>query len=136
MESPVDHVTGGIRSLLVELRAHGEAIGHDLLNRGWTRSDLGRRVSWQEFYHWLRWMPPTADSAYYRAQKPNSWWVTPELQLLAAVLYAVEAANWQRGRCKGPAPKPIKFPQDRKISVKDGDDLSARRQRIADQRRR
>jgi hypothetical protein len=75
-------------------------------------------------------MPPSGESAYYRARKPNSWWVTPELQLLSGVLYAVEAANWQRGGCQGNAPKPVKFPVDKEVSVKDVDDLNARRDRV------
>lgn len=123
-------VFGGIRSLLIELRAHGEAINFDLMSRGWTRADIGRRFTWTDFYHFLRWMPPNADSAYYRSRKPNSWWVTPELQVLSGVLYAVEAANWQRGGCQGNAPKPLKFPEDKEISVHDSADLNARRDRV------
>lgn len=122
-------VAGGIRSLLSELRAHGEAINFDLIARGWTRRDIGGRLTWTDFYNFLRWMPPTAESAYYRARKPNSWWVTPEVQLLAGVLYAVEAANWQRGGCQGNAPKPVKFPQDRDETIKDADELAERKRR-------
>lgn len=130
MAGEVRYVVGGIRSLLVELRAHGEAINFDLMARGWTRRDIGVRLTWTEFYHFLRWLPPTGESAYHRAKKPNSWWVTPELQLLAGVLYAVEAANWQRGGCQGNGPKPVKFPTDQEVSLKDVDDLNARRARV------
>lgn len=122
-------VFGGIRSLLTELRAHGEAINFDLISSGWTRSDIGRRLTWTDFYHFIRWQPPTSDSAYYRSRKPNSWWVTPELQMLAGVLYAVEAANWQRGGCQGNAPKPVKFPVDKEEAIKDSDELNERRRR-------
>ena len=130
MAVPVDNFAGGIRSLLVELRTHGEAINFDLISRGWTRRDIGRQLTWTDLYHFLRWMPPTADSAYYRSQKPNSWWVTPEMQVLSGVLYAVEAANWQRGGCQGNAPKPIKFPQEAKeVSIRDAEELNERRRR-------
>ena len=134
MEDSVHGGFGGIRSLLIELREHGEAITYDLMARGWARSDIGRRVSWLELYHFLRWLPPTGESAYYRSKKPNSWWVTPELQMLAGILYAAEGANWQRGGCQGNAPKPTKFPTDKEISVKDSDDLNARRDRVRRQR--
>lgn len=122
-------VAGGIRSLLSELRVHGEAINFDLMARGWTRFDIGRRLTWTDFYHFLRWQPPSGESAYYRSRKPNSWWVSPELQILAGVLYAVEAANWQRGGCQGNGPKPIKFPTDKEVSIKDADELNERRRR-------
>lgn len=129
MAHPVDGHVGGIRSLVVELREHGEAIEFDLISRGFTRRDIGSRLTWRELVAFLRWMPPTAESAYYRSKKPNSWWVTPELQLLAGVLYAVEGANWQRGGCQGKAPKPVKFPEDKesRLSVED---VEARRDEI------
>ena len=128
MAHPVHGVAGGIRSLLIELREHGEAITYDLMSRGWTRSDIGVRFTWRELYHFLRWIPPVAESAYFRAKKPNSWWVTPELQMMAGVLYAVEGANWQRGGCQGNQPKPVKFPSDKDLGVKDVEDLMSRRE--------
>ena len=130
MASAVHGEPGGIRSLLVELHEHGEAITHDLMAHGWTRSDIGCRVTWREFHHWLKWMAPVPESAYYRSRKPNSWWVTPELQVLAGILYAAEGANWQRGGGQGNAPKPVKFPEDKALGVKDGDDLQSRKEMI------
>jgi len=100
------------------------------MSRGWTRSDIGRGVTWTEFYHFLRWLPPTVESAYYRSKKPNSWWVTPELHMLAGLLYAAEGANWQRGGCQGNAPKPTKFPEDKEIGVRDAEDLLSRRNAV------
>ena len=129
-----DHV-GGIRGLLDELKAHGEAITHDLIRYGWLRTDVGRRMGWREFWHWLRWLPPTGECAYWRSKKPRSWWVTPDLQLLAGVLYAVEGANWQRGGGKGSPPKPVKFPEDREVPIKDLDELNARKDEIKRRRR-
>ena len=136
MASAVHGEPGGIRSLLVELRKHGEAITHDLMAHGWARSDVGRRITWKEFYHWLVWLPPTKDSAYFRAKKPNSWWVTAELQIMAGVLNALEGANWQRGGGQGKAPTPVKFPEDTKISMKDIDELNARKEAVRNRRKR
>lgn len=121
---------GGIRSLLIELREHGEAINYDLMSRGWTRADIGRKLTWRDLHHFLKWMPPDGSSAYYRSRKPRSWWVTPEMQLLAGVVYALEGANWQRGGCQGTAPKPIKFPDDKEPGLKDLDELKARKEQI------
>lgn len=129
MAGAVREVVGGIRSLLVELREHGEAINYDLMQRGWTRRDIGRTLTWTDFHNFLRWIPPTGESAYYRSKKPNSWWVTPELQILAGILYAVEAANWQRGGCQGSGPKPVKFPEDKEVLIKDADELAERKRR-------
>lgn len=123
-------VVGGIRSLLIELREHGEAINFDLMCRGWTRADIGRRLTWRDLHHFLKWIPPSGDSAYYRSRKPRSWWVTPEMQLLAGVVYALEGANWQRGGCQGSGPKPIKFPEDKEPALKDLDELKARKEAI------
>ena len=125
MEIGVHGVAGGIRSLLVELRDRGEAINFDLISRGWTRADIGRRLRWSDFKDFLGWLP--ADSAWYRSQRPQSWWVTPQLQFMAAMLYALEGANWQRGGCKGTAPKPYKFPQDHKVAFKDASELAEKR---------
>jgi len=129
VENGIHCQLGGIRSLLVELREHGEAITHDLMSRGWTRADIGNRLTWRDLYHFLRWLPPVAESAYYRAKKPQSWWVTPELQLLAGILYAAEGANWQRGGCQGNAPKPLKFPTDKEVKLQDSEELAERRRR-------
>ena len=63
----------------------------------------------------------------YRARKPQSWWVTPDLQILAGILYALEGANWQRGGGKGDKPRPMKFPEDRKAPLKDSTELARRR---------
>lgn len=136
MEEPVAGHVGGIRSLLIELREHGEAINFDLMGRGWTRADIGRRLTWRDFHHFLKWMPPIPESAYYRSRKPQSWWVTPELQILAGILFAAEGANWQRGGGQGKAPTPVKFPEDKQIQVKDIDELTARKEAIKARRRR
>lgn len=130
MAVTVDGVFGGIRGLLDELKSHGEAIHFDLMCRGWVRGDIGRVLSWREFHHFLRWLPPTADSAYFRSRRPQSWWVTPETQILVAVLHALEGANWQRGGGQGSAPKPMKLPDDKQPEFKDVDELKARKAAI------
>lgn len=86
----------------------------------------------------LRQLPPLGTSAYFRARKPRSWWKTVDHDLLAGILYAAEGANWQRGGCKGPEPKPVKFPEDREIRVKDASELAEKKraQREHLQRRR
>lgn len=134
MEIPVNRFSGGIRSLLAELKTCGGAINFDLMAHGWHRRDIGGRMSWNDLRDFLAWLPPTGQSAWFRAKRPNSWWVTPELQFLAAMLYALEGANWQRGGCNGNAPKPHKFPDDHQIGVRDLDDLQSRRQRIKERR--
>lgn len=129
MANPIDGELGGIRSLLIELREHGEAINHDLISRGWTRADIGGRLTWRDLHQFLKWMPPVPESAYYRSRKPRSWWVTPQVQVLAGILYAVEGANWQRGGGQGKPPKPMKLPEDKDVSM-DADDLQARKDMI------
>lgn len=134
MEVGVHGVFGGIRSLVVELRERGEAINFDLMCRGWTRHDIGRRLSWSDFKDFLTWLPQ--DAAWFRVQKPNSWWITLEHQFMAAILYALEGANWQRGGCKGSAPKPYKFPQDHKVHIKDSAELAEKRKAQKERRRK
>jgi hypothetical protein len=57
-------------------------------------------------------MPPTGESAYFRARHPNSWWWTPDTDFLAALLCAIQGGNWQRGGGKGPQPEQLKRPRD------------------------
>lgn len=66
------------------------------------------------------------DSAYHRSTHPKTWWITPEVQFLSGILYALEGANWQRGGGKGPQPKPTKFPSDRTFEthIQDSDELN------------
>ena len=126
----LDHA-GGIRSLANELKTHGGAINYDLMRAGWTRADVGSRLSWGDLRDFIQWLPPTGESALHRSRRPRSWWVTPELQLLSGVLYSIDGGNWQRGGGKGPQPKPTKFPEERKDGgLKTADDLAKRRERL------
>jgi hypothetical protein len=56
--------------------------------------------------------------------------VTPEIQMLAGLLYAAEGANWQRGGGQGTAPKPVKLPVDKEPDVKDAEDLASRKEAL------
>jgi hypothetical protein len=72
-------------------------------------------------------LPPTAQSAYFRARHPGSWWWTPDTDFFAAILAAIQAGNWQRGGGKGPQPEPIKRPSDDQPKVPDVNELEAQR---------
>jgi hypothetical protein len=68
-----------------------------LLYRGFRLADIGtERLSWHELDVFLSHLPPTADSALYRARYPRSWHWTPDTELLALVVHAAQGANWQR----------------------------------------
>jgi len=81
-------------------------------------------------------LPPTQESALFRAQHPKSWWWTAETDFMAAILHTLQLANWQRAG-KGPQPKPIKRPDDRhdrgrggKYEPQSAADLAERRKRM------
>jgi hypothetical protein len=80
-------------------------------------------------------LPPSGESALFREQNPKSWWWTPDTDLLAGILFAVQAANWQRSGGKGAKPKPVTRPTEarkgRNAPV-SRDELAARRQRLSD----
>lgn len=98
---------------------------------GVRRSDIGTVLGWADFRDFLVWLPPTADSAWYRARKPQTWWVTPELEMLAGVLHAVQSGNWQRGGGKGQQPQPVSFPKEKKAgTVRSADDLAEKRRQL------
>lgn len=127
MANPVEYCTGGISGLRQLLKEHEGAVNFDLMARGHTVWDIGRTLSWTDFRDFINWLPPTQDSAFYRSRKPKSWWVTPQLQYLAAMQYVLEAANWQRGGGTGEKPEPPKFPEDRDIPKWSNEDLSDKR---------
>ncbi len=132
-----DH-PGGIRSLSLLLKEHGGAINSDLLDRGWRRRDIGHHLSWGDFKDFIEGLPPTGDSALYRARNPQSWWVTPDIRFLAMAIHVLQLANWQRGGGKkaGAAPQPLKLPEDRRLEAKTVDELKSKRQAMAEHLRR
>jgi hypothetical protein len=124
----VEHPVGGIPRLRRLLDGeHGGALLYDLNSRGWTRRDLGRRLSWPEFANFVTWLPQTEASAYFRARHPGSWWWTPEHDFLALILQATQGANWQRAGGKGNPPKRIEKPDDRPPRVGTSGELADRR---------
>lgn len=75
----------------------------------------------------------------YRAQKPKSWWWTPEINMLAQVILVGQWGNWQRGGGKGQKPKPIEPPKDLGVKgAKSVQELTERKRRQREhlQRRR
>ncbi len=85
---------GGLRRLLTEYEG---PITFDLLRIGKHSRDVGsEELDWIEFRSFLEWMPPTADSALFRARHPKSWNWDRNTELLSYILYAVQGANWQR----------------------------------------
>jgi len=87
---------------------------------GYTLDDVGERLSWNDLRDFVTHLPPTSASAFYRKTHPQSWWWTPELDFLGAVLTATQWGNWQRGGGKGDKPKPTsaKDLQARKAKLK------------------
>jgi hypothetical protein len=77
--------------------------------------------------NFIRWLPPTGDSAYFRSRHPKSWWWTADTDMLALILQAVQAGNWQRGGGKGKQPERVTRPSDTPVSVRSAEELAARR---------
>lgn len=110
------------------LKEHGAALNADLMAKGFTRADIGVRLSWSDFKDFVQHLPPTGVSAYYRAIKPRSWWVTPEYVALKENTYAVELGNWQRGGGqKGGKPKPPQIPTDSDVQSISAEEMRDRR---------
>ncbi|MBF6333446.1 hypothetical protein [Nocardia transvalensis] len=66
-------------------------------------------------------MPPTPDSALYRARYPRSWFWTADLDFLSMILYALQGANWQRSGGQGDKPTPIARPTESATDAGTGD---------------
>jgi len=102
---------------------------------GYRLSDIGELFTWCDLRDFITNIPPTPDSAFYRVQHPQSWWWTPEIDFLGAVLTAIQWGNWQRGGGRGDKPQTVKRPLDKPKSVKgsvpqSGDELTARKQAL------
>lgn len=84
-----------------------------MLERGLRMSWLGTdRLTYGEFRSFLEGLPPTGQSAYFRARFPNSWWWEPHYGILSGILFAAEGANWQRAGGKGEKPEMIMRPKE------------------------
>lgn len=78
-------------------------------------------------------IPPTADSALFRARHPDSWWWTPDHDFLSSILYTLQGANWQRAGGKGQTPSRIERPKDKKRparQVRSAEELAKRKQKL------
>jgi len=106
---------------------------------GLRLSDIGEVLPWTDLRDFISHLPPCEDTALYRAQYPKSWWWRPEFDFLAAMLNALQWANWQRGGGKGDKPKPIKRPKDgpqSKRQPKNAAELKARKTKVQQEIRR
>lgn len=83
-------------------------------------------------------LPPSPDSAYFRARYPQSWWWTPDHDFMSSILLALQGANWQRAGGKGEKPKRIERPKETpKTNIGGLDDLTNRKAKLkAEQKRR
>jgi hypothetical protein len=106
---------------------------------GVTVSDIGPGFPWTDFRDFVSNLPPSGESALYRAQNPKSWWWTPDMDFTAAVLVSLQWANWQRGGGRGEKPKPVKRPKEKpRVGVrsdpKSAADLAAKKQKLLERR--
>lgn len=94
------------------LRDHQDTLEVDLLGMGIDLPrDLGTdRLTWRRLGLLVEHLPATSATA--RAVNPDAEWTLAE-HLLAAVLDALNGANWQRGGGKGSYPHPVPRPSDR-----------------------
>ena len=100
---------------------------------GWRLADLGYEFTWCDLRDFITNLPPSQQSALYRVRHPQSWWWTPDIDFLGAVLTAIQWGNWQRGGGKGDKPQPVKRPVEKPQAAAgsmptSGEELAARKQ--------
>jgi hypothetical protein len=101
---------------------------------GVTLADVGEVLPWPDLRDFINHLP-AGDSALYRARYPRSWWWTPDLDFMAALLNAVQWGNWQRGGGKGEKPSPVKRPKENPRSgPKSSDELADRKKTVRSRR--
>lgn len=89
---------------------------------GFHLHDIGTTaLSWEEFEALVVHVPPTAESAIFRARYPKSWWWSPREDIAAYTLHAVQVANWQRSGGKSKQPTVMSRPVERKTSNRPAD---------------
>jgi hypothetical protein len=98
-------------------------------------ADIGEQFTWVDLRDFITNLPPTQSSAFYRVQHPQSWWWTPEIDFLGAVMTAIQWGNWQRGGGRGDKPRPVKRPVEKPKAAtasvpKSGDELVARKEAL------
>ena len=97
--------------------------------------DIGPDFTWNDLRDFVSHLPPSGESALFRVQHPKSWWWTPEIEFIAAVLTATQWGNWQRGGGKGDKPKPVKRPKEKprarvKVDPRSAQDLAEKRRKL------
>lgn len=110
MERGVGRDAGGIAGLARLLAEHGEAVEYELLCRGLRLRDLGtKRLTWRDLKVLVQYLPPA--NAIERARTGTDALWQLEHQLLAAVVDALNGANWQRaGDSRAQRPEPVPRP--------------------------
>ena len=98
-------------------------------------ADIGEAFTWCDLRDFIVNLPPTQASALYRIRHPQSWWWTPEIDFLGAVMTAIQWGNWQRGGGRGDKPQPIRRPVDKPKPVEgvvptSAEDLLARKEAL------
>jgi len=98
-------------------------------------ADIGPDFTWPDLRDFVSHLPPSGDSALFRAQHPKSWWWTPDIEFTAAVLTATQWGNWQRGGGRGDKPKPVKRPREKprtavRADPQSADDLAEKRRKL------
>lgn len=107
MGRPLQDVTGGIAGLLAEAEEHRDAITYDLLSLGLRWEHLGTpRLTWLDLRAIILHAHETSAYAREKARERGQQASLSET-LLAEILNAALAGNWQRGGGKGRRPDRI-----------------------------
>lgn len=107
---------GGILDLaeLAFSDEYGPAVEADLIREGlrlrWLTEGCDR-LSWRDLQVHINSCARDRGSRLFEAINPHLVDYTPDTELLAAILHALQGANWQRGGGTGPAPKPLERPK-------------------------
>ena len=100
---------------------------------GWSTADIGVRLSWRDLKLFIEQSGRRQESALYRERHPTDWWWDHSAQLTAAVLHALQGANWQRARGRGPRPKMFEPPKVSAVVKPPPRDVEAEKLRVRDE---
>lgn len=110
MEGRLGRDAGGILGLLGLIKEHGEAVEYECIRHGHRLRDYpSPRHTWRDLWVIVRMAPADSPLARHLHPVETAWTATD--YLLALVVDALNAANWQRGG-KGQRPKPLPRPGD------------------------
>ena len=110
MEQPFHDAAGGIVGLQRFVEEHAGALNYELIRIGLRLYDIGEKLTWPDLRDFIAGLP--LDSALHRELHPKSWWWTPDIDFMAAIVTTLQLANWQRSGGKGQRPQPITKPRD------------------------